>query len=88
MGASKLYTKSDTWRKRPQNKPRSVCQALAYKGVQIRAHIRHDGKLIFLGTFESAEAAAIAYDEAAIRMHGEFAVTNKSLGLLDHEGLR
>jgi hypothetical protein len=33
-------------------------------------------------TFASAIEAAIKYDELALTMHGEFAITNKSLGLL------
>lgn len=80
---TRLYNKLNAWQRRPQNRPRTALQGLSFKGVSIRASIRCQGKLIFLGVFETAEDAARAYDEAAIRLHGEQAVTNKSLGLLD-----
>lgn len=35
-----------------------------------------------LGVFSTPEEAAVAYDAAAVVVHGEFAATNKSLGLL------
>ena len=59
-----------------------------FKGVTLHrgrwcARIRKDKRLIVLGTFSSEIVAARAYDEAAVRIHGEFASTNVSLGLLD-----
>ena len=60
-----------------------------YKGVcwdkranKWLARIRISGKQQWIGHFTSAEAAAKAYDKAAIRHFGEFALTNEKLGLL------
>lgn len=55
--------------------------ASAFKGVDLsygswRARIHKAGKLIYLGVFDSEEAAARAYDEAAILHHGPFANLN------------
>lgn len=43
------------------------------KTNRYRARIKVDGKCVYLGKFKSAEEAKAAYDEAAVRLHGEFA---------------
>lgn len=75
-------TKSDN--SRNQKKSRGSSQ---YKGVYLyksgiwRATIQLEKK-IHLGYFEDEQEAALAYDRAALEYYGEFARTNKMLGLL------
>jgi hypothetical protein len=54
-----------------------------YKGVYMRsdsatwrASIRHNGKTINLGSYDDVITAAVAYNNAAIKYHGEFAKLN------------
>lgn len=54
-----------------------------YKGVSRTkqgkpwmASIRHDGKTVYLGTYEGILQAAEAYNQAAVRFFGEFAQLN------------
>jgi hypothetical protein len=68
---------------------RVVAGVVGYKGVyycrrhaRYAAQIKAELKWSWLGLHDTAEAAARAYDVAAIELHGEFAVTNASLGLL------
>lgn len=57
-----------------------------FKGVWLdrrawRAEIQLNGRKIRLGSYTKEVEAAKAYDRAAIIYHGEFAATNKDLGL-------
>lgn len=59
-----------------------------YKGVSLAkngswvAQIQIDNVPTVIGYYDCKEQAAISYDEHAVDKFGEFAVTNKSLGLL------
>lgn len=79
-----------TQRQNAQNsKPAERKKSTPYKGVSYalvhkrdtltkpwRARIRVEGKLINIGHYKTAEEAAAAYDEAALRHFGEYALTN------------
>jgi hypothetical protein len=38
--------------------------------------IKQNGKMLHLGSYATKQEAARAYDEAAVRLHGEFATLN------------
>ncbi len=66
------------------NRPKAnMITSSKYKGVSLnkggktwRARIRFYSELISLGSFKTQEEAAIAYNEAAIKYFGEFALLN------------
>lgn len=58
---------------------RGVCLHRSRKGdstTRWRAHIGVDGRTRHLGYFQDEREAALAYDAAARRLHGAFAVVN------------
>ena len=72
-----------------RNRCKPVNNKSGYKGVMWRvrsqrfeAKIKVDGKQIHLGSFTSIIEAAEAYDKGAVEHFGEFARTNKDLGLI------
>lgn len=63
------------------NAQRSSANTSGYKGVYRMkgpwaARIKCEGRNHFLGYFDTAEAAARAYNEAAVRLFGDFACVN------------
>jgi hypothetical protein len=88
----RICTPEQNLKNRKPNR-RKVNTDIIYKGVvqngthrkygkRYYAVIRKDGKQITVGPFQCQKEAAKAYDEKALEIHGEFARTNKSLGLL------
>lgn len=61
----------------------SITKSSRYKGVSLhqaskkwKANITLNGEHHYLGLFTGQRAAAMAYDKAALRLHGEFARLN------------
>lgn len=77
-----------TSRQNHWNRPkRENTKGSRFKGVhpmrkKFRAIIRVNNKNLILGLFENEKDAANAYDNAAIINFGEFACTNKMLGII------
>jgi hypothetical protein len=73
----------------PQNQCKHTNNKSGFKGVswhkatqKWQAGIQANSEQIYLGVFPTPELAANAYDDAALKYHDEFAVTNAMLGLL------
>ena len=63
------------------NRPKQINNTSGFKGVSAKgkgwmARINVRGKCFYLGTFKDKIDSAMAYNEAAIKYHGEFAYIN------------
>jgi len=70
---------------RNQFNAKSRCGNSRFRGVYLSrggrwsARVRAHGKTWHLGTYDTEEDAALAYDEEAVRLHKDFARTNKMM---------
>lgn len=79
----KLNLRSASHRQNAQN--RTTIAGRRYKGTYAsdgrwKARIKFEGKMVYLGAYESEEIAATAYDLAARRLFGDFARLNFPAG--------
>lgn len=75
----RICTRSQNHMNRHRIRGRSIYKGVSWHkgGKKWEAHITLNGKHLHLGLFTSETEAAIAYNEAALKYHGEFARINK-----------
>lgn len=82
----RICTQAENCRNSRKSKNNTVgFKGVFRRGAKFRAAIFVDGATIVLGRFSSPVEAARAYDSAAEKHYGEFAATNRRLGLLPGE---
>jgi hypothetical protein len=75
----------NTWNNSLRKDSASGYRGVCYdkRGGRYMAYINANKTRTYLGYFNDAESAALAYDRAALKMHGEYAFTN----ILNKEGV-
>lgn len=66
----------NNWNRKRRPNGSSSFKGVSAVGGRFTAHIAPNGKMIYLGSFETEEEAARAYDKAAREHYGEFACLN------------
>ena len=66
--------------KRPNN--HSGFKGVTSRGNSYAVRFRANGKIVWVGSFPTAKEAAEAYDREVVKHQGDFAKTNRALGLL------
>lgn len=66
--------------KKPNN--RSGFKGVTSRGNSHSVRFRINGKIVHIGSFKTAKEAAEAYDREVVKQQGDFAKTNRALGLL------
>jgi HNH endonuclease/AP2 domain len=88
---NRIVNLEDVPRSKNSHSTRRRRTASGFRGVfqsapnRWRARIMVQGKSVSLGSFETAEEAARAYDRAARKYYGKFAMTNAELFGLDRD---
>lgn len=72
----RLATQSENLRNRTPSDKRSLPKGVRKSGGRFFAQISHNHKCFYLGMYDTPEAAARAYDQKAMELHGEFARPN------------
>lgn len=75
----RICTHAENGRNRNINKGRQfkgVIELILKKSTKFKAQIFYEGKVLYIGQFETAEMAAKAYDAKARELFGEFAKLN------------
>jgi len=90
LNNQKINLRACTHQQNGSNLRKNKKNTTGFKGVHFntsrntfQSYITPNRKHIYLGSYKTDQEAALAYDEAAIEHFGEFACTNRKLGLLD-----
>lgn len=81
--ASKYQNRANSAKQESRSGLKGVSENVTPAGTKyFRARITHRGKTRNIGVFRTPKRAAVAYDKEALKIHGEYAATNKKLGLV------
>lgn len=74
----RVCTRSDNQKNKLIQPKTSIYKGVSKRGGKYGVYIRINGKHTYIGSFDNEKDAALAYDDAAIKHHGEFAYLNRT----------